>query len=364
MAIDLFDALTAGSFVGSLFGSSGPSRTDAAIASFRQFDYQRELDRLARVWQDKWNKVAWEEDRRKYDRAKGEFRAQRLDANTQYNRSFKENQRQYETALQEGKRQFNEAAFRTIRNRVNDAKAAGIHPLYALGAQSPSPSPVSVVGAPGGNSYGSAGSSTFIPGQSGSGGGLSAVMSGESSGIDFNAVNNAIQGLRKLSPKERRKAAAAEAYAKARQDTELLALRSQADLDKANAVLAMARASDLKRKEGRANSQQDKTKVSAQVDQPYQEKSGKKPRYGLPTQHNNPAPQTFTDGRRNRWRVGAATQAETVEMQYGEAAAELYGLVRTLDDVQANILWNAGPKYDPNAAPSRRRKTPRRGYNR
>lgn len=121
-------------FAGGLFGRSGGGK-----AARQQLHHQMFLDDRGREWQDKWNKA-------------------QLDFAT----------RQYEEQFGEQKRIQRER----IRDAVTDAKAAGLHPLYALGASGGS-SPVSV---------------SFMPGQSGTGSAVGA-------GIRKSGAQAALRGL-------------------------------------------------------------------------------------------------------------------------------------------------------------------------
>lgn len=71
-------------------------------------------------------------------------------------RQLAESKLQHRQALKENKRQFELGRQRSIRDKVRDAKASGLHPLFALGASGTSPAPISAGGVAGG----------FIPGQS------------------------------------------------------------------------------------------------------------------------------------------------------------------------------------------------------
>jgi len=92
-----------------------------------------------------------------------------------YGRNFYENQRQFNESRDFAKQAFDTQQHRTIQNRVADAKAAGLHPLFALGASGGGSPSISMSGAPsagaaGTISGGPAGSTAqmgnFIPGQS------------------------------------------------------------------------------------------------------------------------------------------------------------------------------------------------------
>jgi len=93
-------------------------------------------------------------------------------------RNFAETQRQFNVSRDYANRVFNTQQLHTIQNRVADAKAAGLHPLFALGAAGGSSPSISMSGSssPGSaglSSGGTAGSTaqmgSFIPGQSSTG---------------------------------------------------------------------------------------------------------------------------------------------------------------------------------------------------
>jgi hypothetical protein len=191
-----FDWGTAFSIGSSLLGGKSSGRRDAAVMQKNQAVYNRAADWRQRKWQAAQNRV---------DRA-------------------------------EVKRQFNTQVNlhrNTIRHRVEDAKAAGIHPLYALGASS-SVSPVQ-----------------FAGGSASPGTGVSAVMpipEGENS-----ATTNAV--LNALSQKEQRKYQQAALQRQAQLDQ--YAMRESYWRSRKDEALAMEALSNAARARSEVNQNQD-----------------------------------------------------------------------------------------------------------
>lgn len=135
----------AGSIAGGLFGGK-PSRSDAAISAWRQWDYSRDLQDRAQKWQGVWNQK------------------QLLHARQQ---------------LQESRRQYNWQAKHKIQHAVNDAKRAGIHPLYALGASGATP----------------AASPAFSPGGASSPGVSAVAYDSGGRGLDYTNIGRAAENI-------------------------------------------------------------------------------------------------------------------------------------------------------------------------
>lgn len=189
-----FDWGTAFSIGSSLFGGGNTGRKDAAVAQRNQAVYNR-----AQQWRNNQFTSYWNR------------------------RGLAETKRQFDTQVNLHRN--------TIRHRVEDAKKAGIHPLYALGASS-SVSPVA-----------------FAGGGAATGAGVSAVIPEGQNHSTLNAVAGA------LSRYEQRKLATA--AAKRQQQLDQYAMRESYWRSRKDEALAQEALSNAARAAAQVNQNQD-----------------------------------------------------------------------------------------------------------
>lgn len=233
---------------------------------------------------------------------------QREDANRWNQESLNESRRQFDANL--------DYATRQAQIRTADAKAAGLHPLYALGA-SANVSPSGFV--PGGWS-------ASIPGQ---------AESGSLVGEGLAAMGQIASGVGRARG-DRRDAARLERLANAQvRGAEARATRDQ--------VEAMAAWAQLKRAEQKSNE-------TRTFPAPDRERLEWTPltvdRQGKPI--SSPKKPGFMDFATGRWHTRPSASAEQAEQEYGDVGGLPFQLLRLYEDLQYNMdIWRAdkmGPR--------------------
>lgn len=226
-------------------------------------------------------------------------------------RSRDDTERWNERAYGLSREQWREAQDKTIQNRVRDAKAAGVHPLYALGM-------------PG------ASASAFIPGQAPSGSHLAEGV--QRVGEHISAARENRRARRSSSRIASRSARVQEKVA----DAQIIAERARARRDLAEAQLLDSQRSRIVQE---ANHRQDVVVTPLENPRRIPRKELAAPKALVPEPGTHFAP-------------SRSTQAEKMEEEYGDVGGSIYGLYRGFMD------WRDLLQEDVRRGPGKRRPVP------
>lgn len=210
-------------------------------------------------------------------------------------------------ALDWSKEQFGVLTRSALQRKVTDAKRAGLHPLFALGAQAP-------------------GSVPFIPGQAPSGSHLGEGIRDAATEIG-----------RGVSRGQRASREAARVRAEGRRadrvaDAQVRGIEARAAADEAQALATL---STLRRAEQEANARQDIAKTYPLSGS----KSGSlEPPTPLPAVGERPQPTLLSlPGGKKGWLTGPQADAEKFQEKYGELADWVFGPAMLWKDFWKNI---------------------------
>lgn len=155
----------AGSLINGMFNSwsnrkAAQQQYNLGLAQLRQQALDRDQAERFSRYEREWAASTFGLQRADLEKHRTED-YQRDQAN--FNRSFSEAQRQYDTSLAEARRQFDRQQFNAIQDKVADARAAGLHPLAALGMASGGGSAIPTGSVPQAGSAGPSGAAQAFP---------------------------------------------------------------------------------------------------------------------------------------------------------------------------------------------------------